>query len=47
MAKVSFHVIPKEVSLEMLTDINIDDFVLAYDSVVISKVDDEEALKAF
>jgi hydrogenase expression/formation protein HypC len=47
MAKVSFGGIIKEVSLEMLPDADIGDYVLVHVGIAISKVDEEEAQKTF
>ncbi|AWW28936.1 HypC/HybG/HupF family hydrogenase formation chaperone [Echinicola strongylocentroti] len=47
MAKVVFGGITKEVSLEMLPDADIGDYVLVHVGVAISKVDEEEAYKTF
>jgi hydrogenase expression/formation protein HypC len=47
MAKISFGGIIKEVSLEMLPDADVDDYVLVHVGVAISKVDEEEAQKTF
>ena len=47
VAKVAFGGITKEASLEMLPDVQVDDYVLVHVGVAISKVDEEEALKTF
>ncbi|MFP2997268.1 HypC/HybG/HupF family hydrogenase formation chaperone [Spongiivirga sp. MCCC 1A20706] len=46
-AKVAFGGIVKEASLEMLPDVDVDDYVLVHVGVAISKVDEEEAQKSF
>jgi hydrogenase expression/formation protein HypC len=47
MATVSFGGITKQVSLEMLPEANIEDYVLVHVGVAISKVHEEEAHKTF
>ena len=45
--KVSFGGIIKEVNLSMVPDVKIGDYVLVHVGVVISKVDEEEAMHIF
>jgi hydrogenase expression/formation protein HypC len=45
--KVSFGGIIKEVNLSMVPDVKIGDYVLVHVGVVISKVDEEEAVHIF
>jgi hydrogenase expression/formation protein HypC len=47
MAKVSFGGIIKEVSLEMVPDAVVDDYVLVHVGVAISKVNEEEAQRVY
>ena len=47
MAKVSFGGIIKEVSLEMLSEAKVEDYVLVHVGLAISIVDEEEAQKTF
>jgi len=47
MAKVSFGGIIKEVSLEMVPEAEINDYVLVHVGVAISKVNEEEAKKVY
>jgi hydrogenase expression/formation protein HypC len=47
LAKTSFGGIIKNVSLELLPEAEVDDYVLVHVGVAISKVDEEEALKVY
>ena len=47
MARTSFGGIIKEVSLEMLPDAQVHDYVLVHVGVAISKVNEAEALKVY
>lgn len=47
MAKVSFGGIIKEVSLEMVPEVNVNDYVLVHVGVAISKVNEEEAHRVY
>ena len=47
IAKVSFGGIIKEVSLEMVPEAKIDDYVLVHVGVAISKVNEEEAHRVY
>ena len=47
MAKVSFGGIIKDVSLEMVPDVQVDDYVLVHVGVAISKVNEEEAHRVY
>jgi hydrogenase expression/formation protein HypC len=47
MAKVSFGGIIKEVSLEMVPEADINDYVLVHVGVAISKVNEDEAKKVY
>ena len=47
MAKTSFGGIIKEVSLEMVPDAQIHDYILVHVGVAISKVNEEEAMKVY
>ena len=47
MAKTSFGGIIKDVSLEMVPDAEVDDYVLVHVGVAISKVNEQEALKVY
>jgi len=47
MAKVNFGGIVKDISLEMLPEAEIDDYVLVHVGFAISKIDEEEARKVF
>jgi hydrogenase expression/formation protein HypC len=47
MAKVSFGGIIKEVSLEMVPEAQVDDYVLVHVGVAISKVNEEEAHRVY
>lgn len=47
MAKVSFGGISKEISLEMLPEAAVGDYVLVHVGVAISKIDEAEAAKTF
>ncbi|MDI9338302.1 MAG: HypC/HybG/HupF family hydrogenase formation chaperone [Alphaproteobacteria bacterium] len=46
-AKVSFDGLIKEASLELLPDVQINDYVLIHVGVAISKIDEQEAEKVF
>ena len=47
MAKTSFGGIIKEVSLEMVPEAEVNDYILVHVGVAISKVNEEEALKVY
>ena len=47
MAKVSFGGVIKEISLEMLDDVQVNDYVLLHEGLAISKVDEDEAQQVF
>jgi hydrogenase expression/formation protein HypC len=47
MANISFNGIIKKVSLEILPEAKIDDYVLVHVGVAISKVDEKEANKTY
>jgi hydrogenase expression/formation protein HypC len=47
MGKVSFGGIIKEISLEMVPDAGVGDYVLVHVGVAITKVDEQEAAKTF
>ena len=47
MARVSFGGIIKDVSLEMLPEAQVDDYVLVHVGVAISKVNEEEAHRVY
>lgn len=47
MAKVSFGGIIKEVSLEMVPEVQLHDYVLVHVGVAISKVNEDEAHKVY
>ena len=47
MAKTSFGGIIKDVSLALLPEAEVNDYVLVHVGVAISKVDEEEALKVY
>ena len=47
MARVSFGGIIKEVSLEMVPEAHVDDYVLVHVGVAISKVNEEEAHRVY
>lgn len=47
MAKVSFGGIIKEVSLEMVPEAQVDDYVLVHVGVAIGKVNEEEAHRVY
>ncbi len=47
MAKVSFGGVIKEISLEMLDDVQVNDYVLVHVGLAISKVDEDEAQLVF
>ena len=47
MGKVSFGGIIKEISLELLEEVAVEDYVLVHVGLAISKVDEEEAKKVF
>ena len=47
MGKVSFGGIVKDISLEMLPEADVGDYVLVHVGLAISKVDEEEAHKVF
>ncbi|MCB0265852.1 MAG: HypC/HybG/HupF family hydrogenase formation chaperone [Calditrichaeota bacterium] len=47
MAKVSFGGVIKEISLEMLDDVQVNDYVLVHVGLAISKVDEDEAQQVF
>jgi hydrogenase expression/formation protein HypC len=47
MAKVSFGGIVKDVSLEMVPEAKIDDYVLVHVGVAISTVDEQEATRVY
>lgn len=47
MAKVSFGGILKDISLEMLPEADVGDYVLVHVGLAISKVDEEEARQVF
>jgi len=47
MAKVSFGGIIKEVSLEMVPEAEVNDYVLVHVGVAISKVNEDEAKKVY
>jgi len=47
MAKVSFGGIIKDVSLEMVPEVNVNDYVLVHVGVAISKVNEEEAHRVY
>jgi hydrogenase expression/formation protein HypC len=47
MAKTSFGGIIKDVSLEMVPEAEVDDYVLVHVGVAISKVNEQEALKVY
>ncbi len=47
MAKVNFGGIVKDVSMEMLPEADVDDYVLVHVGFAISKIDEDEARKVF
>jgi hydrogenase assembly chaperone HypC/HupF len=47
MAKVSFGGIIKDVSLEMVPEVQVNDYVLVHVGVAISKVNEDEAHKVY
>ena len=47
MAKVSFGGVIKDVSLEMVPEVNVNDYVLVHVGVAISKVNEEEAHRVY
>ena len=47
MAKVSFGGVIKDISLEMLDDVAVNDYVLVHVGLAISKVDEAEAMQVF
>jgi len=47
MAKVNFGGIVKDISLEMLPEAEVDDYVLVHVGFAISKIDEDEARKVF
>jgi hydrogenase expression/formation protein HypC len=47
MAKTSFGGIIKEISLEMVPEAEVNDYVLVHVGVAISKVNEQEALKVY
>ena len=47
IARTSFGGIIKEVSLELVPEAKVDDYILVHVGVAISKVDEDEALKVY
>lgn len=47
MAKVSFGGVIKDISLEMLDDVAVNDYVLVHVGLAISKVEEAEAMQVF